>query len=149
MAKSRRNQNKTQPSNPAPIIGTSDDLLIASRSGEIQLEHEKKPAYVGQYYTYNDFVPPSRPWSGMTEKEWRIMLGFLLIRVFAPMILILHTLAIVAYSWFKYRFRFDEAELAAKVPWLMTPLCGNLLIVQFLSKVLFRRNYYRQRDVKV
>lgn len=131
-----------------------NELLIKSRkTGKIVSEHqtEDEPQAVqatprGRYYTYIDYVPDLKSWSEMTADEWELFIGFILIRMISPLFLIIHTVAIFGYIWKKFNFKFDTPELAKMYSYLISPLCGNLLIVQFLNKFLFRKNYYRQRS---
>lgn len=135
----------------------SDDLLIMSKKtgrimkekrGFAPSEKDDEPAkqYDGKYYTFIDFKPDLKKWSKMDDQSWSLIIGFVLIRVLSPLILVLHTVFTFGYMWFKFRLRLDNPVLAKIYPYLMTWLCLDLLIVQFGNKWLFSHNYYRLRN---
>ncbi|QPG73983.1 hypothetical protein FOA43_001299 [Brettanomyces nanus] len=144
-----KRKRKAEVGTPVTVKGEqfSDDLLIASKDGNVQPQHNKEAASVslGRYYTYEDYVAEGKGWSNMGKSEWQLMIGFIAIRIGAPLILIIHTLMMMGFMYTKYNFDFSNPQLVEKFPFIVAPLCGNLLVVQFFSKLLFKRNYYRQR----
>lgn len=126
------------------------------RAKEFQKSKEKGQKYLG----YNDFLnnderdpngykfDESDDFKKLDEIGWNRLIGFLLIRLLAPIILVLHGVISGLVLWKVYEFDFSvDGDLIAnnRMPWIAGAWSINLFLVHWLSKYLFRHNYYKLR----
>lgn len=84
----------------------------------------------------------------LDETGWNIFIGFLSVRLIAPILLILHGIGTGLAFWKIYEFDFSNDSVLIKnnlMPWIAGIWSLNLFIVHGLTKYLFRKNYYKLR----
>lgn len=132
-----------------------DDLIVGSRTSavtnrtkqddlmeRVRLREAKRLAN-SKYLGYNDFA------SGESESiiAWNRFIGYVLIRIVSPFILIGHCFYLGYYLWKVYEFNFAHSDLTKQyiMPIVVGVICLHSVIVHFINKSLFKSNYYKRR----
>lgn len=138
---------------------TQKEADLDRRAKEFQKAKEEKQKYL----SYSDFVnnddyetngykyDKDDDFAKMDVSGWSLMIGFILIRVVSPLILILHGIVIGLVLWKVYEFDFSVESPLVKtnsMPWVTGALSVNAFVVHWLSKFLFKNNYYKPRVKK-
>ncbi|GMM31295.1 hypothetical protein DAMA08_040400 [Martiniozyma asiatica (nom. inval.)] len=146
------------------IIGSHKSMIDSKQKQEIEekkmLANQEAKMKNQLYFGYSDFVQsklnPSDPaaptaqagFDNYSEKAWNMFIGYVLIRVIAPIILVTHCLTIILVVYWKYNFDFSvDSELTRSnaMPYVMGAMCIHSLIVHVFNKKIFSRNYYKKR----
>ncbi|KAG0672050.1 hypothetical protein C6P40_003577 [Pichia californica] len=153
------------------IIENDEDELLVSGSEEAHLKDEDKKKRArefearktkGQKYLgYNDFLnkeerdtngykfDESDDFKKLDEKGWNKFIGFLSVRVIAPLILIIHGVTTGLVFWKVYQFDFSvNSQLITEnlMPWIAGAWSINLFLVHYITKRIFRHNYFKLRS---
>lgn len=131
------------------------DNELHERALSAQEERRLKQKYLG----YSDFITNGYDSNGykfdenddfksLDTKGWNMVIGYVLIRIFAPLILIFHGIVVGLVLWKVYEFDFTPESKLSKdnaMPWIAGAMSLNVFIVHYVSKYLFSNNYYKLR----
>ncbi|GMG22109.1 unnamed protein product [Ambrosiozyma monospora] len=117
----------------AKRIGNGDIVLDANnKNNKTKLESETK--------TETETAERAKD-----EIWWKTTVGFIMIRIVSPSILLIHACSILYIMLSKYGFAISD-EMTNAFPLMFFPLVLQLLVVQYLSKFVFKRSYYLLRN---
>lgn len=140
-----------------------DDLIVGSRTStktkrqkdddfmERVQEREAKRLANSKYLGYNDFTNGGNNTTTTSEKDsiktWNRFIGYVLIRIVSPFILIGHCLFMGYNLWQVYKFNFGHEDLTKQfiMPIVVGVISLHSVIVHFINKSLFKDNYYKKR----
>jgi hypothetical protein len=158
------------------IIKDSDELLLESRKKKTQAEiakeeeihararaRQQRAEAKKKYLSYSDFVKNTDydsngykydakdDFSKLDINGWSRMVGFLLVRIASPLLLVVHGVILGLVLWKVYGFDFGQNSVLSKqnaMPWCMGALCLHALLVHGVAKLLFSKTYYKRRGRK-
>lgn len=124
-----------------------DDLVVQSASGmtakqvqadlleRVRLREERRLASA-KYVGYGDFA---RQRDSGTDSGYCCYIGYLLIRIISPLVLVFHGVGMLAWLYLK-------PIQMRQMPALLLLIGFHTLIVHLGNKSLFSRNYYKLRN---
>lgn len=133
------------------------DEELQERVRARQARREKSQKYLG----YSDFLNSNEcdsngyrfdendDFGRLDEAGWNRIIGFVLIRIVAPLLLVVQGIVVGLVLWRVYEFDFSPTGVLASqncLPWIAGALSMNAFLVHGISKQLFRRNYYKLRN---
>ena len=108
-----------------------------------------------RYLSYSDFLnrndydtggyrrDDTDDFAQLDSRGWCLLIGYILVRVCSPLLLVAHALVLGLVLWRVHHF--DLTNLQREMP----PACGALAVhvfwVHLVAKLLFRENYYKRR----
>lgn len=161
---------------PPPVDShlQDDDLLVGSRTSTLTnkakdedliervRQREARRMANSKYLGYNEFsgvgsvnagrgTPSSEDnvlVASTSAKAWNMFIGYILIRIISPFLLIGHCLYTGYFLWFVYHFNFGHPDLQQQfvMPIVVGVLCLHSVGVHLLNKIIFKSNYYKKRD---
>lgn len=151
-------------------IEENDELIIGSSKAMADKKHKDKANLNkaknkqrekmknSKYLGYEDLVngydkngykfDESDDFEKLDYKGWNLIIGYILIRIVSPVILIFHAVVIGLVLWKVYNFDFSpDSEIARLncMPYITGCLSLNAFFVHWVSKYLFKSNYYKPR----
>lgn len=140
---------------------SSDDKEseIHARARARAAAHEAKRKYLSysDFLTHTDYetngyaYDRTDDFSRLDATGWARIIGFVLVRMVSPLMLVLHAAVLGLVLWKGYSLDFSASSVLAQqnvLPWTMGALTVHAAAVHGLAKLLFAHNYYKRKDRK-
>lgn len=144
----------TTPDDGGTTAAAEAEIHARARARAVADEAKRKYLSYSDFATRTDYETNGYTYDGTDDfgrldvAGWARMVGFVLVRMVSPLMLVAHAVVLGLVLWKYYAFDFSAGGVLAQqnvLPWAMGAICMHAAVVHGVAKQLFSHNYYKRR----